>query len=82
MKFYGVLVEAYCAKWTWEYDYEWCYITGGSEGKTCQEAVKSGKGEFYWSKHYAVCKGKQIGLSGKTFSDLNGYIKARSIKDT
>ena len=58
---YGLkaLVEAYCAMW--DSDGPWCYVTGGSEGKSCAGAIKSqsGHGDIYWTKDAGICSGEE-----------------------
>ena len=52
-------MEAYCRKWESGDETEWCYLTNGLDASTCPGAIKSGVGDFYYSSHEDVCKGKE-----------------------
>ena len=40
----------------WDYiNGPYCYLSGGPNGKECQGAVKSGYGDFYWTRDDDIC---------------------------
>ena len=47
-------VGPFCSEWVLG-DPPFCYLSGGADGKFCPEAVKSGSGHFYWTKHESIC---------------------------
>ena len=55
----GVKVRAYCEYWDSNGVGPWCYLNGGSSGKNCPGAIKSGNGNFYWTKDADICRAAQ-----------------------
>ena len=55
----GVLIEDYCDRWNYTVDYEWCYLTNDMNAASCPGAQKSERGDFYWTKDEAICRGKE-----------------------
>ena len=60
----GKLVEAYCSKWESGDEKDWCYLTNGLDASSCPGAKKSGEGDFYYSSHEDVCRGKETPMQG------------------
>ena len=52
-------MEAYCRKWESGDKTEWCYLTNGLDASSCPGAEKASEGDFYYSAHEDVCKGKE-----------------------
>ena len=52
-------IPAYCGRWA-HLAYDWCYLWGGLNAKSCPGAKKSVNGDFYWTEHFSVCKGRNF----------------------
>ena len=48
-------VDPYCFEWI-ESNPLFCFLSGGSEGKFCPDAVKYEEGDIYWTKNKAICE--------------------------
>ena len=50
-------IQAQCGHWSND-DFDWCYLAGNMNARSCPGAVKSGSRDFYWTKHPSVCQGR------------------------
>ena len=50
-------IPAQCGRWS-NSNFDWCYLGGNMNARSCPGAVKSGSGDFYWTRHPSVCQGR------------------------
>ena len=61
----GKLVHAYCKAWDPSYPkYRICYLSGGLSASICPGALRSSRGDFYYTNDENVCKLAQPEVKG------------------
>ena len=71
------LVGAYCNVWDPKYpDTSYCYLKGRMKAASCDGAIKSGLGNFYWTEDESICERSRYLMerSTKTGKFLHKYV--------
>ena len=56
---YGDKIPAQCGRWSND-NFDWCYLGGEMNAKSCPGAIKSRTGDFYWTKDPSMCQGRSL----------------------